>query len=619
MRELLDAPRPLGIGFTLVFASLVLGSACTSVLDDLQARADTTSVGPVTVTSTDSASTDNDDSLVPVPSQTEDGSHTTLPDPTGDTSFVADSTTSDTADTTNDSSVDTTDASDSDENTHTDDGGSDQWDSGTSAPAALQLLDTTPADEAVDVDLTTGLTLEFNQPVRAGQGFIPLALEDLPYALEQLAVSDARVTFVGASVTVDWATEFVPDATYVVTIDAGAIASEIDATFTEQPIVLRFATQPPPPLVLEGTTPVTNSTDVDPNAHFVLMFSEPIALDSGELELWRAGATATLTETFDASSSRLTVSSNTLTIDPTSALSNSRTYYVTLPAGMVVSQQGAAFQGISDATQFQFTTAAAPPDPLLLISSVPTDNALDVSHETTIRLRFSEPIRAGTGAIAVVDAQTMMPFESASVTDARVALSADTATFTLSTPLSMARSYYVTVDAGAFESLAGASFAGISNPQQLNFTVQGSPPECAANEHASAHDGCYFLGTSMVTYAAARNACAARGTGWALAEPRSAQDQSLIQPLLTTDTWIGATDLASEGIWRWESDGTHFWSGDANGAPVNNAYTRWRDIEPTGGTQNCARVMFVTEYAGWYWADSPCDYLYQYLCHGPKG
>ena len=43
--------------------------------------------------------------------------------------------------------------------------------------------------------------------------------------------------------------------------------------------------------------------------------------------------------------------------------------------------------------------------------------------------------------------------------------------------------------------------------------------------------------------------------------------------------WIGATDLTSEGDWKWDSEddgtGSQFWSGGKTGSSVNSAYQNW--------------------------------------------
>jgi hypothetical protein len=77
----------------------------------------------------------------------------------------------------------------------------------------------------------------------------------------------------------------------------------------------------------------------------------------------------------------------------------------------------------------------------------------------------------------------------------------------------------------------------------------------------------------------------------------------------TSETWLGATDQAVEGAWRWQS-GAQFWQGAASGTPVGNAFTRWLSGEPNGGdTSDCMRMV-----SGGSWRDVTCSSAYRAIC-----
>jgi hypothetical protein len=79
--------------------------------------------------------------------------------------------------------------------------------------------------------------------------------------------------------------------------------------------------------------------------------------------------------------------------------------------------------------------------------------------------------------------------------------------------------------------------------------------------------------------------------------------------------WIGASDLATEGDWRW-SDDTPFWTGKAGVAgsgPVNALFNAWQTspAQPDqNGDEDCAGFSYSTDR----WADLACTDHNAYIC-----
>jgi hypothetical protein len=77
--------------------------------------------------------------------------------------------------------------------------------------------------------------------------------------------------------------------------------------------------------------------------------------------------------------------------------------------------------------------------------------------------------------------------------------------------------------------------------------------------------------------------------------------------------WLGATDQAVEGEWRW-TDAELFWLGGVNGSAQNGLFAGWYFREPNdvGGGEHCASLGTNAATPKWY--DSACESAFPYIC-----
>ncbi|OYV05627.1 MAG: hypothetical protein CFE26_10615, partial [Verrucomicrobiales bacterium VVV1] len=110
--------------------------------------------------------------------------------------------------------------------------------------------------------------------------------------------------------------------------------------------------------VIITAIPTDNATDVPVATNLIATFSEPVVKGTGSITLKRSSDNSTVESFNIASSPALTISGQTLTINPTNDLSPGVSYYVLIDStALVDSSGGHAFAGISSTTAWNFTTA----------------------------------------------------------------------------------------------------------------------------------------------------------------------------------------------------------------------------------------------------------------------
>ena len=126
----------------------------------------------------------------------------------------------------------------------------------------------------------------------------------------------------------------------------------------------------------------------------------------------------------------------------------------------------------------------------------------------------------------------------------------------------------------------------------------------------------YAICEGPLSWTDAQTDCAAKGMRLAriddAAENTWVHDTAFagMTGLSTSWPWIGGSDQAVLGEWRW-SDGTLFWLGSGNGAAQSGLYTNWVAGSPasSGPATDCAILESSNR-----WNDWGCSSLQRYVC-----
>jgi hypothetical protein len=148
-------------------------------------------------------------------------------------------------------------------------------------------------------------------------------------------------------------------------------------------LVIDFALNSP------GLSPSDNSINVLPEANLVLTFNEDINKGSGSLVIRKSSDNSVL-ETIDVSSGNVSISGEIVTIDPENAILPPATeFYVTLDENTFTDDAGNGYAGISNNTDWTFTTIEAP---VVTAVSVPAAGTYGIGEDLEFEVNFSREV-----------------------------------------------------------------------------------------------------------------------------------------------------------------------------------------------------------------------------------
>lgn len=215
---------------------------------------------------------------------------------------------------------------------------------------------------ATGVSINPSFSITFDENIAAGAGSVRLFKEngasDIPVSISSVAIAGTTASF-SASAPLD------SSSTYYILVDATAFTDSATPTPNAFPGISSetawtFTTAVPdttPPVAT--LSPADDETAVPVATNLVVTYDEPVTAGSGTINLYKTGAV--LVQAFMVPAD-VTVSGNTLTLNPTALLEPDTGYYLEVPAGVVTdtSPNANASTAITAPTGWNFTTRVLP-------------------------------------------------------------------------------------------------------------------------------------------------------------------------------------------------------------------------------------------------------------------
>ncbi|OFX82263.1 MAG: hypothetical protein A2W99_09405 [Bacteroidetes bacterium GWF2_33_16] len=253
------------------------------------------------------------------------------------------------------------------------------------------ILSTTPADNAIGIELNANLVITFSENVNKGTGNIVVKKSSDNSTVENMAVTSTNVTGEGtAIITIDLDSNLVGETGYYVLIDAGAFTDGSNPfAGISSPATWNFTTKDIAPPVATSFIPKNDSTGVAVTSDLKITFNEIVNVNTGDVVIKNILGTTHETIAIDDVVKVTGGSTNTITINPGIDFSSKTKYYVEIAAGALRDASNNNYAGLSGPSAWSFTTADIVAPTVTLSTTAPAN----VNGAFTVNISFSEKIQ----------------------------------------------------------------------------------------------------------------------------------------------------------------------------------------------------------------------------------
>jgi hypothetical protein len=265
-----------------------------------------------------------------------------------------------------------------------------------------------PPDDSADVLVDADLSLTFDENVTAGTGNIVVYRGSDDAVVVTVPIGDVAVAIAGPQVTFTHP-DFGSGLPLYVLIDAGAIKdlSGNDYAGISSSSIWNFTTAGAPdasPPQLDSHSPSDNAIDVSVGSDLVLVFNEPIAKGAGNIEIKKVSDGSQVLSIDVTNSNVLITDGSTVTISLPADLPYNGSVYVLIASGAFKDFADNPYEGISDATAWNFDIEVDDSGPVIGDRTGSDDN-VDPGQAADISVSFTDP---ETGVVTVqLDQRTL--------------------------------------------------------------------------------------------------------------------------------------------------------------------------------------------------------------------